>query len=170
MTDSNRITPDDLVGEPIENSEFCAKFGFNTPECLAEVERLYAAAITSRSATDLEYAVYLDAQLDTPDRTSLFTSLVTQPWHSSHEYMIRYLQEHPSTDSVDALRKAIALKPALEYLDYDDSGAYYKKCIWALAVNPNPSAIEVIRDCTMAEDPALREQATYRLRKLGLQP
>lgn len=156
-----------LLGQPIEESEFCRKHGVNTPQCLAELERLFEEAITNRDADLLETWLTLDSQLETPDRTSLFESLLNQTWHYCHEHMIRYLQDHPSPSSIEPLRRAIELKPQLEYLAYDDYGAYYKKCFWALAVNPEPSSIKVIREFANSDDIALREQARYRLSRIN---
>ena len=92
--------------------------------------------------------------------------MLVETWHCSHEHLIRYLQDHPSSSSIEPLRKAIELKPQLEYLSYDDYGAYYKKCLWALAVDPSPLAIEEIRKYTESDDEILQEQARYRLEKL----
>ena len=51
--------------------------------------------------------------------------------HFEHEDTILFLEFNPDPGSVPHLREAIELKPKLEYLDYDDYGAYYKKCLWA---------------------------------------
>ncbi len=59
------------------------------------------------------------------------------------------------------------LKPALAYLDYDDYGSYYKKCLWALQAIGTPDAIAVIAECARADDPALRRQAEYRLARIA---
>ncbi len=80
--------------------------------------------------------------------------------------MIRYLQDYLSPTSVEPPRFAIELKRQLEYLEYDDYGAYYKKCFWALAVNPDPRAVDVIREYADSDDEILREQAQYRLNRI----
>jgi len=166
MSNDDRNNHKSLVGPPIGDTDFCRKFGVNTPECLAELERRLTAAIANENADSLDIALTLDSQLDAPNRTSLFETLLDQTWHYSHEHMIRYLQDHPSPSSVEPLRRAVELKPQLEYLAYDDYGAYYKKCFWALAVNPNPHAVDVIREFAGSTDETLREQAQYRLKKI----
>ena len=165
MSNDNRDY-ESLFGPPIGETEFCRKYGVNTPECLAELDRRLAEAISNEDADSLEVVLALDSQLDTPNRTSVFETLLDQTWHFSHEYMIRYLQDHASATSVEPLRRAVELKPQLEYLEYDDYGAYYKKCFWALAVNPDPRAIDVIREFANSGDEVLREQARYRLNKI----
>ena len=155
-----------LIRPPISETEFCREYGVNTPECLAELERRLTFAIADRDADALDAVLTLDAELDTPNRTTLFESLLDQTWHCFHEHMVRYLQDHRSPTSVEPLRRAVELKPQLEYLEYDDYGAYYKKCFWALAVNPDPRAVEVIREFVNSDDEILREQARYRLDKI----
>lgn len=169
MNEQQRIVFDYWMKGTIDDAAFTNAYGILPDEWPAEISRLFQLATATGSADILEYATHLHARLGTQiDVVPMFNELVTQTWHNCHEYMIRYLQEHPSEASVAALGKAIALKPSLDYLDYDDYGAYYKRCMWALAVNPSPDAIEVIKECARSNDDALREQAVYRLRKLGV--
>jgi hypothetical protein len=86
--------------------------------------------------------------------------------HEEHEDIIRFLQDHPDPQNVPFLRQAIALKPRLAYLEYDDYGSYYKKCLWALKAIGTPEAIAVIQECTASDNAALKEQALYRLSKM----
>jgi HEAT repeat protein len=86
-----------------------------------------------------------------------------------HEEIIRYLQLHPTPDAIPFLEKAIALKHNLQYLAYDDYGSYYKKCLWALVSIGTPEAIAVIERCARSAEKPLREQAIYRLGKIGRQ-
>ena len=123
------------------------------------------AAIARKDADELEAALNLDSGHEA-DRTQLYEDLLLETWHRSHEDIIRYLQKHPTPSSIDVLRAAITLKPRLKYLDYDDYGSYYKKCLWALAVNPNPTAIEVIREFSTHHDKSLQKEAQYRLAKI----
>lgn len=89
------------------------------------------------------------------------------PDHDKHEDIIGYLQNYPDPASVPYLKSAIALKPALAYLDYDDYGAYYKKCLWALQAIGTEEALAVIRECASSNDQALRTQALHRLDRIA---
>lgn len=89
------------------------------------------------------------------------------PDHDEHEDIIGYLQDYPDPASVPYLKRAIALKPALAYLDYDDYGAYYKKCLWALQAIGTDEALAVIRACALSDDEALRTQALHRLDRIA---
>lgn len=88
------------------------------------------------------------------------------PTHFEHEDIILFLEFNPDPRSVPHLREAIGLKPMLEYLDYDDYGAYYKKCLWALQKIGTHDALQLIKECAESDIPELREQALYRLRRI----
>ena len=170
MNERQRIAFGDWIGGTIDDETFSTAYGMLANGWPAEVSRLLDAAAAAKNADVLEYATHLHARFcPQMDLSSWFYVLVTQTWHYSHEYMIRYFQDHPSEANVAPLRDAIALKPTLEYLDYDDYGGYYKKCMWALAVNPSSSANDLIKECATSKDDVLREQAVYRLRRLGVQ-
>jgi Domain of unknown function (DUF4291) len=87
--------------------------------------------------------------------------------HEEHEEIVRLLQNNPDNASVSYLRQAIALKPQLQYLDYDDYGAFYKKCLWALQDIGTDDARALITECSRANDVALRDQALYRLKRIA---
>jgi len=86
--------------------------------------------------------------------------------HQDHEEIIGSLQQAADPDSVPFLRQAVLLKPLLEYLEYDDYGAYYKKCFWALQAIATADAVAVIKAFAESEDEVIREQALYRLHKI----
>lgn len=87
--------------------------------------------------------------------------------HEEHEEIVRQLQDYPENESVEYLQRAIELKPTLSYLAYDDYGSFYKKCLWALQEIGTPQALAVIELCTSSPDDALREQATYRIKRIA---
>jgi len=87
--------------------------------------------------------------------------------HLGHEEIIRALQDNPDPGSIVFLQRAIAQKPQLAYLEYDDYGAYYKKCLWALQAIGTREAIAVIESCARSEIPELRAQALHRLARIG---
>jgi len=59
------------------------------------------------------------------------------------------------------------LKSKLKYLDYDDYGAYYKKCFWALYSIDTEDALGLIHYYCDSTDEILREQAQYRANKIN---
>ena len=97
-------------------------------------------------------------------------ALLKDAKHTEHEDIILFLEFNPDPRSVPHLRDAIDLKPKLQYLDYDDYGAYYKKCLWALQKIGTPEALRIIKDCATSDVPELRAQALYRLAKISGSP
>ncbi|MBW8353968.1 MULTISPECIES: hypothetical protein [Pseudomonas] len=88
--------------------------------------------------------------------------------HMDHEDILWSLQQAANPYSIPFLRQAILLKPDLEYLDFDDYGSYYKKCLWALQVIGTPDAFAVIEECTHSVEDDLFEQAIYRMSRIGI--
>jgi len=86
--------------------------------------------------------------------------------HHDHEDLIRSIQLSEDAYAVPYLEKAVLLKPSLTYLDYDDYGAYYKKCFWALKAIGTTEAIQVIESFSKSTDSVINEQALYRLNKI----
>jgi hypothetical protein len=91
---------------------------------------------------------------------------LVQKDHYEHEDIIRFLQDAADPYSIPFLRQAVQLKPRLGYLDYDDCGAYYKKCFWALKAIGTAEAIAVIKEFSTSDDSVIRNQALYRLSKI----
>lgn len=87
--------------------------------------------------------------------------------HEEHEEILRLVQDYPENDSVPFLRGAIELKPQLGYLKYDDYGAFYKKCLWALQDIGTSDALALISECAKSDDEALHAQAEYRLKRIA---
>jgi hypothetical protein len=107
----------------------------------------------------------LFSSMPIPALVPLLCELLVMEFHTRHEDMIRLLQNAADSRAIPFLREAVLLKARLGYLDYDDYGSYYKKCFWALKAINNPEAISVIREFASSDDPAIREQAVYRLSK-----
>lgn len=99
-------------------------------------------------------------------QVTLACDRLTSPDHSEHEDLIALLQRAKDPYAIPTLRQAVLMKSALKHLDYDDYGAYYKKCFWALAAIGTKEALAVIQEFSNSSDPVLAEAANYRLDKL----
>jgi hypothetical protein len=141
---------------------------FDEHGAVNEVRQQLTAALKHENG-DLVEIVLLAARIFNvaeSDYTDLLWLLLIKDWHHSHEDIIRLLQNSRDTRVISFIKRAIDLKPRLEYLAHDDYGSYYKKCLWVLQSIGTAEAIAVIHDYTGAQDSALREQALYRLSKL----
>ncbi|MEB2185703.1 hypothetical protein VDS18_07280 [Xanthomonas campestris pv. campestris] len=163
-----------LLQNELSEQQFLDALGIAREEVGAFTSALVARAITDKNGSDLNDAEMIrfkfalreppqgyDSELD------YWHNLLLQDWHQEHEELISDLQMKADPSSIPYLTAAIGLKPLLGYLAYDDYGAYYKKCLWALQAIGTDEAIEVIRSCTSSSDPALNNEASYRLSRLG---
>lgn len=154
-----------------DQAEFCRTYDA-TPDMLAEASNtLLRQAIETANPAYLDNTLALAERFVWPkfpdSRLAVYRELLVLDWHCLHEDMISYLQQHPAAENIPVLLRAIALKPRLGYLDYDDYGAYYKRCLWALQVIPDRGAYAAIQACTTADDPELRAAAHYRLSRIA---
>jgi hypothetical protein len=127
------------------------------------------AAILNRNRRVVEAALWIAPAFGVPFPIyfNLACQLLAEDWHISHENLIGKFQDAKDPRAVPHLRKAIELKPRLEYLDYDDYGAYYKKCLWALKAIGTLEAVAVIKECANSDIEALRDEARYRMTKIN---
>jgi hypothetical protein len=100
------------------------------------------------------------------DRLKQQCELLLKIDHDGHEDIVSELQKCADPYAIPFLRQAIDNKPLLAYLDYDDYGAFYKRCLWALRAIDTPESIAVIEAFAQSEIPELREQAEYRLSRI----
>jgi len=166
MTPQQQSALIDLFQKKITEAKFLALYGITREQIPAAVSASLKQALENKDADLVDYALLLGFKFTFPDDiVGLLNELVTQPWHIKHEDIIGLLQRHRNPSSVPAIRAAIELKPTLDYLDYDDYGSYYKKCLWALSDIGTLEAITLIKECTASPDEALRNEAEYRLGK-----
>lgn len=105
--------------------------------------------------------------MTTADQLAIEREQLLLTSHREHEAIVRLLQDHPEPESVPYLRQAIALKPSLDYLNYDDYGAFYKKCLWALQEIATPQALDAIQEFARSDIEALRNEAQHRLQRIA---
>jgi hypothetical protein len=153
-----------LINEQVGQSDFLRLYGIGFDDVPLEVSKLLRQAIAQRDGDGVECALLLGFSFAFPiDIVGLVNQLVSENWHTCHEDMLGILQRHHDPSSVSSIKQAIQLKPSLAYLDYDDYGSYYKKCLWALSAIGTPEAISIIEECRISDDKVLREQAEHRL-------
>ena len=115
----------------------------------------------------VEAALMIVQNLGVPENwLEILCSLLISTFHHSHEEIIRDIQNAEDPIAIPFIQKAIELKPKLQHLDYDDYGAFYKKCLWALYAIGTKESFELIKAYTFSEIPELREEALYRLNKI----
>lgn len=115
----------------------------------------------------VEASLYFMGVIGEPDNwNTILCELMININHHSHEIIIREIQLIRSEYSIPYLKLAVELKPELRYLDYDDYGSYYKKCLWALVAIGTKESKDIIEKCTFSQILELKKAAIYRLSKL----
>jgi hypothetical protein len=87
--------------------------------------------------------------------------LLSLDWHEEHEELASFLQLKRDARAVDALARAATLK--FSYLSYNDSHAFARKCVWALADIGTEDAKHRLLEIAESDD---RELASYAKRRL----
>jgi hypothetical protein len=117
-------------------------------------------AVTAKDGVALERAI---AALEPKPGAVAGTlaALLSATWHQSHEDLARLLQDARDPDTVDALFHAATLR--LAYLDYNNSEAFNRKCIWALVDVGTPDAKSRLAELARIDDPMIAGFAQRRL-------
>jgi len=98
---------------------------------------------------------------DDPRLVPVLCDLLSAKWHKCHEDITLILQQIRDPRASRALGQAAILK--FEYLDYDNSYAFARKCIWALADIGTDEAKQWLLELSKVEDPTIAGYATRRL-------
>lgn len=131
---------------------------------------LLCGAIEDGDEDFVEAALYIISNANEPYESwnLCLCKLLLNVNHYRHEDIISELQRLQNKESIPYLITAINLKPRLTYLDYDDYGSYYKKCLWALTKIGTQEARNAIESFVASEIPELSREANYRLSKFDL--
>jgi hypothetical protein len=123
----------ELVRGRISSAQFVERTGLDPGARPEIIESELRAALVSRDAHTVESALTLASRFGvlTAGLGPLLAELLLLPWHQQHEDIARALQQLRLPTTVDALATAALVKH--DYLAYNDSHAFARKCTWALA-------------------------------------
>lgn len=95
------------------------------------------------------------------DYTDILLQLLDEKWHASEEDIVSVLELIKDAKSIDKLYEV-----AINVPDYDDMRALAKKCMWALSAINTPEAIQKLKMLEKADDPIIKENATFQLEQV----
>jgi hypothetical protein len=129
---------------------------------------LLRKAFDNQDNETVEEAIVVGVTLDYfSDRFSeIFCRLLQVDWHYKHEDIARILQDLKDPSTVNCLFNAAQLH--FEYLDYDDTYQFARKCIKALSAIDNEEAISKLRLLTQSDIPEIKHYAEKELKYKGL--
>lgn len=93
--------------------------------------------------------------------SSIFCKLLQENWHYKHEDIAGILQSLEDASTVDCLFSAAQLH--FDYLDYDDSYQFARKCIKALSAINNAEAVNKLR---LLSENSIKEIGQYAIKEL----
>jgi hypothetical protein len=156
---------DYMLGQ-IDEESFIVRFGADPRIDSDAVHAELKEALASGSAGRVEGAMFLAVRyLLSPDWVPVLSSLLTEDWHHQHETIADALQNLRDPSSVGPLYRASTMQ--FDYLSYDDSSAFARKCIWALHDIGNSEAVEKLNLLSTHEREDIREYARKRLSALS---
>ena len=121
-------------------------------------------AISKKDADALEDAFIRINKIDNESEyLDLLIFLLAKEWHFMHEDIARELQTLRSPKSIEILHKTIFNK--FEYLEYNNSEALARKCVWALADIGNEKAKKILMEVSETKNPKIASYAKKRLEK-----
>ena len=158
----------ELCSKRITKNEFYKAYGISEATIVNEVGIQLKRALLEKNPDNVEYSLLLGFSFEFPEGLiESLNELSICSWHISHEDVLRLLQKKRSVSSIEYLSKAIRLKGELEYLEHDDYGAYYAKCLWALVAIGTIEAKNEVQVHTLSNIQPLRNEAVICLSKFG---
>jgi hypothetical protein len=96
----------------------------------------------------------------------IFCKMLLADWHKEHEDIAMELKELKDLATVECLAEAAELK--FDYLDYDDTFQFARKCIKAISAIDTELAIAKLRNLAQSKNKRIREYAKKELKYKGL--
>ncbi len=97
-----------------------------------------------------------------PIDSSALCQLLFENWHYSHEDIAFYLQRQVDSNNLDCLYKAAQLR--FDYLEYDETFQFARKCIKAISAIGSAEAFEKLRRLAGTSNKVI---AAYALKELN---
>lgn len=129
---------------------------------------MFDEAIQTKNSEMVEEAMLLTdfLKLFSAKFSSLLCKLLQEDWHYKHEDIAMILKEIKDSSTVDCLFNAAQLN--FDYLAYDDTYQFARKCIKAISEINNDEAIEKLIILAKTDKMEIREYAIKELRYKGL--
>lgn len=153
----------------LDKEKFLARYSgiaeLNVDYCL----NMFDEAIKTKDGEMVEEAMLLTEflKLFSAKFSNILCQLLQANWHYKHEDIAMKLKDIKDSSTVNCLFDAAQLK--FDYLDYDDTYQFARKCIKAIAEINNDEAIEKLKVLAQNDNIKIREYAIKELRYKGLQ-
>lgn len=151
------------LGE-LSRGEFIAQYFENKAPNVAFFTKALDDHIQEKNGEAVEKDLALIAILGVDESVFIkqLCELLQEDWHCCHEDVAMSIKEIKSPLTVDCLYRAS--EKQFEYLDYDDTFQFARKCIKALSSIGDENAIDKLRLLKKSKTPQI---AAYALKELG---
>jgi hypothetical protein len=169
MTNTEKQLIMSFALEEITKEDFLKRFPV---DLMKENNYILSELLRAFDAKDedlIEYAIkilHLDDFTRSDKYVDVFNKLLLVDWHERHEDIAALLKGIKSPKSVYALYKAATVQ--YDYLDYDDTYQFARKCIKALSAINDEGAIARLRDLSQYHIPEIAAYAQKELKYKGL--
>lgn len=155
---SGSITEDEFVHQYSNGRRIDKEY------CLSLLEQ----AVKNKDDETVEEAIIVSSTLNcfSTEFSGVLCRLLQCDWHDKHEDIARILQDLKDPSTVDCLYNAAQLH--FEYLNYDDTYQFARKCIKALSAIGNKEAIEKLQLLAGSNIPEIKQYAVKELKYKGL--
>lgn len=148
----------DLMLDKISEHDFIVRFGADPRDEQEAVHREIKQALVDKSPARAEGAVFLAHRYGLAiDWAVTLCKLLCEDWHFEHENIAEALQDIRSPLTVECLFHAATQQ--FEYLSYNDSTAFARKCIWALHDIGTAEAVEKLKLLVLSSRYDVRQYA-----------
>lgn len=157
-----------LISGAITNEEFIRQYSIDANIDDEYCLRLFEEGFDTESSEIIEEGIIVGTTVDCFSNkfSNIFCKLLQEDWHFKHEDIARILQDLRDSSTVDCLFNAAQLH--FEYLDYDDTYQFARKCIKALSAIDNDAAINKLQLLAQSNTPEIRKYAAKELNYKGL--
>lgn len=150
---SGRITKEEFIREYSNDKRVDKEYCFD----------LLKQAVNDKDDEKVEEAIVVGSALNCFSNgfSEVFCELLLSDWHYKHEDIARILQDLKDPSTVDCLYDASQLR--FEYLDYDDTYQFARRCIKVLSAIDNEEAINKLQLLTNSNIPEIKQYAIKEL-------
>lgn len=167
MNEQDKNLVFEFVSNKISKDLFLSKLSVDVNNDKNYLNEMLEVAIRNKDADMVECAMILRNRFDYSESglAILLNKLLREDWHFEHEDIAVLLKELSDPESVETLHQTAMTK--FKYLEYNDSLALARKCIYALGKINNSAAIDKLIALTKVSDKDVADLATHQLKKIG---
>lgn len=168
MTTETKQLITSFILKKIDTQSFLDNYFANKTMSDEYIIKLLHKGINEKDPMKIEEAIVLvsTGRFDIYNFQAVFCQLLLLDWHYKHEDIAMYLKEIGDPSTVECLY--LAAENNLQYLEYDQSFQFARKCIKALSAIGNEAAVQKLKILSESKVLKIAEYAKKELNHKGL--